>query len=134
VAEVLPLVAITEVPHAPPAIAGIFNYRGAPVPVIDMSQLTRGRPASRRLSTRIVLVHYPHAAGQTRLLGLIAERATQTLRRDETAFVASGLTIEGASDSGLMATDARGLLQRLDVRTFLPASLHDMLFRQPQPE
>lgn len=134
VAEVLPLVGITPVPHAPPAIAGIVNYRGAPVPVIDVSQLTRGRPASLRLSTRIVLVHYPAAAGQTRLLGLIAERATQTMRRDESDFVASGVTVEGASDFSLVATDARGLLQRLDVRTFLPASLHHMLFKQPQAQ
>ncbi len=75
VAEVLPLVAIKQIPQAPPAVAGILNYRGAPVPVIDVSQLTLGRPAERRLSTRIVLVHYPDADGQTRLLGLIAERA-----------------------------------------------------------
>src|SRR3982074_2397318 len=80
IAEVLPLVDITRLLQAPPAVAGIFNYRGAPVPGIDVSHLTLGRPAERRLSTRIVLVHYHDADGQTRLLGLIAERATQTVR------------------------------------------------------
>src|SRR6187399_2400232 len=87
VAEVLPFVTITQIPQAPAAVAGVLNYRGAPVPVIDLSQLTLGRPAERRLSTRIVLVHYPGAEGQTRLLGLIAERATQTVRREKTDFV-----------------------------------------------
>ena len=134
VAEVLPLVAITQIPHAPPAVAGILNYRGAPVPVIDVSQLALGRPAERRLSTRIVLIHYPVAEGQTRLLGLIAERATQTMRRAQTDFVASGVTSEGASYLGPVAPDSRGLLQWLDARTLLPASVRDMLFRQPKAE
>ena len=134
VAEVLPLVAITQIPHAPPAVAGILNYRGAPVPVIDVSQLTLGRPAERRLSTRIVLVHYPDAEGRTRLLGLIAEKATQTMRREETDFVASGVTSEGASYLGPVAPDSRGLLQWLDARTLLPASVRDVLFRQPKVE
>jgi chemotaxis-related protein WspB len=134
VAEVLPLVAIQQIPQAPPAVAGILNYRGAPVPVIDVSQLTLGRPAERRLSTRIVLVHYPDAEGRTRLLGLIAERATQTVRREETDFVASGVTNDGASYLGPVAPDARGLLQWIDARTLLPASVRDMLFRQPKAE
>ena len=134
VAEVLPLVAITQIPHVPPAVAGILNYRGSPVPVIVVSQLTLGRPAERRLSTRIVLVHYPDAEGRTRLLGLIAEKATQTVRREETDFVASGVTSEGASYLGPVAADARGMLQRLDARTLLPASIRDTLFRQPKAE
>jgi len=130
VAEVLPFVGIKQIPQAPPSVAGILNYRGAPVPVIDLSQLTLGRPAERRLSTRIVLVHYPSADGQTRLLGLIAERATQTVRREETDFVASGITNEGAPYLGPVAADARGLLQWLDVRTLLPASVRDLLLGQ----
>jgi chemotaxis-related protein WspB len=134
VAEVLPLLDIKRVPQTPPSVAGILNYRGEPVPVIDVSQLTLGRPAQRRLSTRVVLVHYPDADDQPRLLGLIAERATQTVRREETDFVASGVTNESAPYLGPVAPDARGLLQRLDVRTLLPISVRDMLFKQPRAQ
>jgi chemotaxis-related protein WspB len=130
VAEVLPLVDLKQVPQAPPSVAGILNYRGEPVPVIDVSQLMLGRRAQRRLSTRVVLVQYPDADGQPRLLGLIAERATQTVRREETDFVASGVTNERASYLGPVAPDTRGLLQRLDVRTLLPTSVRDMLFQE----
>src|SRR6267143_6482169 len=91
IAEVLPLVAIKKVPRAPQAMNGLFNYRGAPVPVIDLTQLTLGRPSARRLSTRLVLVHYPDHTGQTHLLGLVAERATQTARHEASDFVASGV-------------------------------------------
>ena len=134
IAEVLPLLAIKQIPQAPPAVAGVLNYRGAPVPVIDLSQLTLGRPAERRLSTRIVLVHYPDARGGTQLLGLIAEKATHTVRREETDFIASGVTSEGAAYLGPVAPDAHGLLQWLDAGTLLPASVRDMLFRQPKAE
>src|SRR5262245_58165670 len=92
VAEILPLVDIKQIPQAPPAVAGIFNYHGAPVPVIVVSQLALGRPAERRVSTRIVVVHYPDAEGVTRLLGLITERATQTVRHEKADFTASSVS------------------------------------------
>jgi chemotaxis-related protein WspB len=131
IAEVLPLVAFKQVPRAPQAMNGLFTYRGAPVPVIDLTQLTLGRPSARRLSTRLVLVHYPDHTGQTHLLGLVAERATQTARHEASDFVASGVTNTGAPYLGPVVTDARGLLQWIDVRTLLPPSFRDMLFKEP---
>lgn len=130
VAEVLPLVAITQIPQAPAGVAGMFNYHGAPVPVIDLSQLTMGRPAERRLNTRIVLVHYPDPNGTTRLLGLIAEKASETARREPADFVASGITNDRTPYLGPVASDARGLMQWIDVGTLLPASVRDVLFKQ----
>jgi chemotaxis-related protein WspB len=134
VAELLPLVAIKQIPQAPAAVAGVFDYHGAPVPLIDLSQLTLGRPAERRLSTRIILVHYPTDDGGTHLLGLIAERATQTVRRAPTDFVASGVTSEGAPYLGPVAPDARGLLQWIDMRTLLSPAVRDVLFKRPRED
>jgi chemotaxis-related protein WspB len=130
IAEVMPLVGVKQIPKAPQAMKGLFNYRGAPVPVVDLSQLTLGRPSARRLSTRIVLVHYPDPSGRTHLLGLIAERATQTARHEPSEFVASGITNAGAPYLGPVVTDARGLLQWIDVRTLLPPSFRDLLFKE----
>jgi chemotaxis-related protein WspB len=131
IVEVLPLVDVKHIPGAPAAIAGLFTYRGALVPVVDLSVLTLGRAAERRLSTRLVLVNYPGPDGQTHLLGLIAERATQAARHDAAAFVASGVTNGGAAHRGPVAIDAHGLLQRIDVPTLLPPSLRDLLFNEP---
>ena len=36
-----------QIPPGAAGVAGLFNYRGALVPVIDLSQLTLGRPALR---------------------------------------------------------------------------------------
>jgi chemotaxis-related protein WspB len=130
IAEVLRLLAIKQVPRAPTAMKGLFNYRGTPVPVVDLNELTMGRPSARRLSTRLVLVHYPDPAGGTRLLGLIAEKATQTARHEASAFTASPITNAGASYLGPVVTDAQGLLQWIDVRTLLPPSFRDLLFKE----
>lgn len=128
VAVVLPLVSVVSIPQAPPALAGIFNYHGAPVPVIDLSQALLGRPALRRLHTRIVLVHYVDDSGASHLLGLIAERATATLHRDPADFTASGVSLPHL---GPVATDERGLAQRIEIHQLLPAPVRDLLFRQP---
>ena len=112
VAEVLPLVGIKTIPHAPAGVAGVVNYRGAPVPVIDLSLLTLGRPAQTCLSTRIVVVHQAGQGGEERVLGLIAEKATETVRRDAGDFVPSGVANRDAPYLGPVASDERGLMQR----------------------
>lgn len=131
VAEVLPLVSFKEIPQSPPGVAGAFNFRGAPVPLIDLSQLTLNRPAQSRLSTRIILVHYPDGRGEKRLLGLIAEKVTETVRREAADFVASGVSNDAASYLGPVATDARGLIQWIEVNQLLPASVRELLFKRP---
>src|SRR3954453_22115791 len=90
VAEILPLVDVKLLPQARPAIAGICNYRGAPVPVIDLNHLMSNRPAAQRFSTRIILVNY-RSDGGTRLLGLIAEQVKATVKREPAEFVDAGV-------------------------------------------
>lgn len=131
VIEVVPLLGIKRIPQAPAAVAGAFNYRGKPVPVIDLSVLALGRPARHHMSTRIVIVVYPGADSAQHLLGLIAEKATQTLRRDPADFTESGVVNDDAPYLGPVATDPNGLLQWIDVKKLLPASVRDVLFKQP---
>lgn len=130
VAEVLPLVSIKQIPQAPPGVAGIFNYRNAPVPVIDLSQLTLGRPAQNYLSTRIILANYAGDDGTMHLLGLIAERATETMRREPSDFVDSGIDNDAAPYLGPVATDAHGLVQWVKVDQLLTPEVRDLLFKQ----
>src|ERR1700692_2187261 len=81
IAEVLPLLEITRVPHAPAGVAGLINYRGGCVAVVDLSEVGLGAAAVPRISTRLILVHYGE-----HLLGLIPEQATETMRRDAGSF------------------------------------------------
>src|SRR5438105_130585 len=96
VIEVVPLLELKQLPHAPTGFAGIFNYRGCPVAAVDLCELTLGEPARERLSTRIIIVNCQDESGNNHLLGLIAEEATETLRKDPKEFVDTGVTIGDA--------------------------------------
>jgi chemotaxis-related protein WspB len=128
VTEVLPLIDIMQIPQAPREVAGIFNYRGALVPAIDLSQVMLGRPARQRLHTRVVLVQYTDDRGATHPLGLVAEKVTETLQRESDDFSASGVSIPHL---GAVATDREGLAQLINVNQLLPPSVRDVLFQQP---
>jgi chemotaxis-related protein WspB len=129
VTEILPLVGVKKIPQAPEGVAGLFDFRGTPVPVVDLSQLLLGRAAEQRLSTRIILVRYPDESGGIRPLGLIAEKVTDTLRREPGDFVDAGVNNHRAPYLGPVINDGRGLVQRIDVATLLPAPVRDVLFR-----
>ena len=109
--EVIPLLALKKIPQAPPGVAGIFNYRGQPVPALDLCELTLGRPARERLSTRIIIVNCADPAGGSRRLGLIAERATEVIQREEREFVDSGVKVGPASYLGPVLMDGQGVIQ-----------------------
>jgi len=130
VREVLPLVGMKSIPHAPSGVAGVFNYRGLPVPAIDLCELTLGRQARKRLSTRIILVNYTGGNGESHLLGLIAERVTETLRRETNDFAASGIANDAAPYLGPVTADARGFIQWIKVDQLLPATVRELLFKQ----
>jgi len=130
VVEVLPLLGIKQIPRAPAGVAGAFDYRGKPVPVIDLSVLALGRPARLRMSTRIIIVRYPDGNGTPHQLGLIAEKATETVRRDPADFADSGVINDGAPYLGPVATDPNGLVQRIELAQLLPVAIRDVLFKQ----
>lgn len=127
IVEVLPLVGVKRMPQAPAAVAGVFDYRGAAVPLVDLAQLALNRPARSSLSTRIVVVNYADA-GTNRLLGLVAEGATATLRRDAVDFVPCGVANPATPYLGPVTRDATGLIQWIEVDQLLPEALRRLLF------
>ncbi len=127
VERVLPLVTVRPIPQMPAGIAGLLNYGGRPVPVLDLCALVLGRPAQQRLSTRIVLIRYPQEEGGE-LLGLIAENATDTLRLQAQDFAPSGLRSTSAPYLGEVAVRGRRLVQRLEPVLLLPPAVRAALF------
>jgi chemotaxis-related protein WspB len=130
IGAVLPLVDIKALPGAPAGVAGVIAHRGQPVPVIDLPALALGRPAREVLSTRIVLTRYDADDGTPHWLGLIAESATETMRRDPADFTEPGLDNPDTPYLGKVATDPQGLIQLITPRRLLPPALREMLFQQ----
>ena len=130
VVEVLPLVRIRKMLRSPPGIAGTINYRGAHVPVVDLSELALGRPAALRLSTRIILANCSEQEGKSHLLGLIAENATETIRLEPRDFASSGIVNADAPYLGQIAMGPRGMIQRIELKGLVPASMRNSLFKE----
>jgi len=130
VEEVLPRVGLKTIPQAPPGVAGVFNYHGSPVPVIDLSALALGRPAHGSLSTRLVVVNYPTDGGEPRLLGLLAEMATRTARFEREDFREPGIGAAGAPYLGPVADDGGSLVQWVRVEQLLTPEIGELLWRQ----
>ena len=127
--EVLPLVNLRPLSKAPTGIAGMFDYHGLSVPAVDLSEVILGRAALRRLSTRMVVVNYPAADDARHTLGLIAERATATVRLHPAQFNESGVSNDEMPCLGPVARDAQGLIQWLAIPQLLPLSVRNVLFQ-----
>ncbi len=128
VLEVTPWVELAPVPQAGETVAGMFDYRGRAVPVIDLCRLVRGRTCAPCLSTRIILLSYGSDAGQQQILGLLAEQVTETVKRDVQAQQQRSQAVGAAPWLGDLIKDEEGLLQLIDIEGLLPKAMQDRLF------
>jgi len=128
VLKVLPSVRLRPLPRVPEYIAGVFRYRAAMVPVIDLSQLIKGTPVPGLMSTRIILVRHPGPSGPGRVLGLLAERVTDSLDDGGADPVSSGVAAPEAPYLGGLSGRGRSMIQYVKVEHLLPDELRDRLF------
>jgi chemotaxis-related protein WspB len=133
VVEVVPLLELKRFPQSPPGVAGTFIYRGRPVPALDLCQLTLGREANEHLSTRIIIVNQSDTPEREHLVGLIAERVTETLRRERKDFVESGVQLSAAPFLGPLLRDEQGVIQLISTQKLLQENLRGLL-PTPSPE
>ena len=118
VIEVLPIMELRAPAQAFAWHAGEFAYRGALVPVVDACQLIGGYTCSRRLSSRVALVHCTaEGLGQV-IVGVLAERMTAVRHLDGTRLTSNkpaqlpylgGIVKEGMEL--VQALDVEGLLR-----------------------
>src|ERR1700722_19576730 len=112
VVEVLPLLEFKRIPRAIPGLAGLFNYHGNAIPLIDLTELSLGRPSQAKMSTRIIVTNYVNDSGERHPIGVLAERVTETIRRAESDFKASGVAAENARFLGPVLVENSRIIQR----------------------
>jgi len=132
VIEVVPLVTLRACPGAPAYIAGLANYRGTGVPIVDLGRLVGGAPSAVYLSTRIILTPYTGGDNQQRIVGLLAESVTNTVERDEADFGQNNVAVPGTSGLGKLAVSGTGFIQRVVVERLVPKELEQILFADPE--
>jgi chemotaxis-related protein WspB len=124
--EILPLMQVKRLPQAAVGIAGILDYHGVTLPVIDLSELALGRKALERTSTRVLIAELANG----RRLALIAERANEMLQRESTDFTATAVAVDAAPYLGPITRDARGIVQWIAPEKLFSTAVHDALFHQ----
>jgi chemotaxis-related protein WspB len=138
VAEILPAIHWTPVAGAPRGVAGIFNYHGAPLPLIDASVLLvgdapEGAKQPLQLHHRVLVVRSgtpeqldPLDQLERRdapLIGVLASRVLEIIQRDDADFHEPGVIARGAPYLGPVLTDAAGVVQRIEPEHLLPESV-----------
>lgn len=128
VVEIVPLLRFKPIPRAPDYVLGVFHYRGRIVPVIDLCALAGAGPARPFMSTRIILVNYTDGRGLAHVLGLVAERVTDTVKKNESDRMPSGVQVADAPWLGDVIPGKDGITQYIRVNELLPQSVQDILF------
>lgn len=128
IVEVAPFVCLKTIPQTPDYIAGLFDYRGHPVPVIDLCHLVSKRSCKVCMTTRIIIVNYGSANGRKQILGLLAEQVTETVKRNPAALITPDISITEASWLGELVKDAEGMLRLIKIEKLLPKTLQTSFF------
>jgi chemotaxis-related protein WspB len=133
VAVIAPFVKLKSMPSLPEYAAGLMNYRGDLVPVIDLCQLLISRPCSRILSTRIIITTIKSVSGEGDVeIGFLVENATGTFSADDVEFIESGMKNPEMPFIGPIANDNEGMItkitpqdifEKIDERLFFPESV-----------
>ena len=131
VLEVIPIVKIRKLPGTPDFVRGVMNYRGIPVPVIDITQMLSGRPSIEHLSSRIILVKYPENGESKNILGVLAEHATGTVVRETEEFTEPGIASPAMPCLGKISVGGKKMLQIVKIDDLLTDGLKAILFATP---
>ncbi len=122
--EVTTLVRLKKLPGSINGVAGLLNYHGTAVPVIDISALCEKPAQQNTLTTRIIIVEYR----KKHILGIKAENVTETLRIDSNAFKESGIEINNNDFLGDVAEIDNRFIQLINIDQLLTDEIRMCLF------
>lgn len=126
--EIVPLVKLTALPCAPDFTAGLMNYRGNSIPVIDLCLLTAGKSSTPKLSTRIIIVDYDLGEGRSGMLGLIAEHVVETIKSKLSTVPISPTNLEDLLDRPVTRVTTETKIEWFDPEQMLPTREINELF------
>lgn len=129
VVQIIEMVAITPLPKAPAIVAGVVNFRGRVIPVVDVRKRLNLPPQAYSLRTPIVISDI-----RDHVTGLIVDRVSGvvSVAAAQIAAPAAIFTPETRPSLPLLQGVARlsdGLLLILDLATFLSRAEEKMLGR-----
>jgi chemotaxis-related protein WspB len=130
VRRIVPFARLKPLPCDLPEVAGVLNFHGAAVPVLDLTLLLTGVPSREQIATRIVLADVELPGAPPRLLGLLVEGATSVARFDD--FQPAGIRPDGRPWLGPVAEHDHFFVQRIEIGSLLPPAVLDALVRDSE--
>jgi len=128
IVEIVPKVPLRPIPSAPPSIPGCFKYRGSIIPVVDISKMAGSAQSTSALSSRIAVVRY----GAGRLLGVLLESATETMRIDEKSLESPCVKTDDARYLGRIGAEDGKIVQLIETGKLLDDSVKSLLFPEKE--
>ena len=128
--EIVPLVNLKKIPTTPAYVAGLMNYRGEGIPVVDLCQLVESSPFEDLLSTRIIIVSYPIKNLGDQPLGLIANNVTETARSKLNKPPPTGVFMDSSLYNSEDTQGATDMIQWFDVKKMLAEEEIALLFEE----
>lgn len=122
VVEVISLVSLQKLSQAPKYIAGLLNYRGDIIPIIDLCELLTKTQHSYQFSTRIIIVKYMSPQQTPYMIGLIAEKVTETLNIQETDLTQPIIPGDAPFYLGEIITAQYGMILCIQIESLLSES------------
>jgi len=126
--EIVPLVKFKKIPATPDYVAGLMNYRGDGIPVVDLCQLVDKQPYEDALSTRIIIVRYPTGNKGYRPLGLIANNVTETVITNISQPPPTGVLMDKSLYENEITPEASDMIQWFDIKKMLKHTEITLLF------
>ena len=112
--EIIPKVFLKQIHQMPEYLAGILNYGGDSVPVIDLSMIIAKRPSKNKMHTRIILFK-SYFEGNPKIIGVIAEKIFETRDINPSLFNEFKLNIKNLHFlSGVCNTES-GCIQQINI-------------------
>jgi chemotaxis-related protein WspB len=131
VREVVPRVHLQRLVGCPPYLAGLFVYRGRPVPVLDLHRLLNAGECPPHLSSRIILVPMTRESGEEILLGLLAAAVADIREVGAVPTARPALVGPDHLDLGLPLVEGSDILHLIDLERLLPAPVQHLLDALP---
>jgi chemotaxis-related protein WspB len=125
--EVVTLVTLRQLPHTPGCLAGLMDYHGSIVPVLDATLLIEERPSKPLLSTRIIIIRRKPDDDGTRFVGLLAEGVTETITCEDENIRPLRVRVADAPWLRELADAGSGPVQLIDVDSFVEHKVPESL-------
>lgn len=78
------------------------------------------------------MIYYIDANKQTQIIGVTAEKVTETINMNKSDFHTSGITLEETPFLGAIAKTEQGVIQYIETENILPEKVQSLLFKDKQ--